>query len=132
MLYEYHKQRKSTKPTFHATYLVYGTKHEDQSSGHRHANGDGDVDMVGSGLDDDQEPLSDAVHTSTLTLVAEDELRGRPHMGVALLIGRVRLTFIDVLSQYDQVLSIHVYSLGPHPARVRGRCSERSNDNPLC
>jgi DNA polymerase delta subunit 3 len=73
MLYEYQKFQNDVKPnSVYATYLIYGTKREEQPC----VNGDGDVEMSGSAADDDLEPLSDAVHTSTLTLVAEADLKG--------------------------------------------------------
>ncbi|EGU85194.1 hypothetical protein FOXB_04309 [Fusarium oxysporum f. sp. conglutinans Fo5176] len=73
----------------HATYLIYGTKTPEKDES------DGDVEMSGSSP---EEPLSDEVPTSTLTLAREEELN-------------------DILAAYEQVVSIHVYSLSPHPQK---------------
>jgi len=75
MLYEYQRFQNDAKPqSVYATYLIYGTKREEELP--VNDNVDGDVEMNGSGTDDDLEPLSDAVHTSTLTLAAEENLNG--------------------------------------------------------
>ncbi|KAM0238948.1 hypothetical protein ACHAP5_008454 [Fusarium lateritium] len=90
MLYDFHNYQNAQKSnSVHATYLVYGTKtSESQQS-------DGDVEMSSSMP---EEPLSDEVSISTLTLAREEELK-------------------DILVAYEKVTSIHVYSLAPHPQK---------------
>ncbi|KAF5026308.1 hypothetical protein F66182_1600 [Fusarium sp. NRRL 66182] len=90
MLYDFHNyQNALTANSVHATYLVYGTKspNNDQS--------DGDVEMSSSMPD---EALSEEVPISTLTLAREGELN-------------------EILAAYQQVTSIHIYSLAPHPQK---------------
>ncbi|KAI0127164.1 DNA polymerase subunit Cdc27 [Xylariales sp. AK1849] len=91
MLFEFHKWQNDKRPgTLHATYLVYGTpkKAEEQ---------DGDVEMTDS-MSESGLPFSDEAPTHTLTLVQEEQLH-------------------EVLQQYEEVTSIHVYSLAPHPLK---------------
>ncbi|KAJ9418416.1 DNA polymerase [Fusarium oxysporum] len=90
MLYDFHSYQNAQKAnSVHATYLIYGTKTPEKDES------DGDVEMSGSSP---EEPLSDEVPTSTLTLAREEELN-------------------DILAAYEQVVSIHVYSLSPHPQK---------------
>ncbi|KAF4952670.1 hypothetical protein FGADI_6560 [Fusarium gaditjirri] len=90
MLYDFHSYQNTQKAnSVHATYLIYGTKTPEKDES------DGDVEMSGSSP---EEPLSDEVPTSTLTLAREEELN-------------------DILAAYEQVVSIHVYSLSPHPQK---------------
>ena len=69
MLYEFLQYQNGIKAgSVHATYLVYGqTKPQD-------AEADGDVDMESSQPDPDA--ISDDVMRQTLTLVAEESLKG--------------------------------------------------------
>lgn len=91
MLYDFHKYQNSIKPaSIHATYLVYGSKSAVK------AEADGDVDMTSSAPE--QDDLTDTVPCATMTLVAEDKLQ-------------------DTLSQYQDVTSLHVYSLSPQPQK---------------
>ncbi|KAK2671017.1 DNA polymerase delta subunit 3 [Fusarium oxysporum f. sp. vasinfectum] len=90
MLYDFHSYQNAQKAnSVHATYLIYGTKTPEKDES------DGDVEMSGSSP---EEPLSDEVPTSTLTLAREEELN-------------------DILAAYEQVVWIHVYSLSPHPQK---------------
>ncbi|KAM0548507.1 hypothetical protein ACHAPJ_009830 [Fusarium lateritium] len=90
MLYDFHNyQNAQSANTIHATYLVYGTKAPDNE------HSDGDVEMSSSMP---EESLSEEVPISTLTLAREEELS-------------------DILAAYQQVTSIHVYSLAPHPQK---------------
>ncbi|KAI0005278.1 DNA polymerase subunit Cdc27 [Xylariaceae sp. FL0662B] len=93
MLYEFYKWQNDKRPgTLHATYSVYGTKRNAPEQ-------DGDVEMTDSQMSDDGHvPFSDQVPTFTLSLVKEEQLQ-------------------EVLAQYDEVTSIHVYSLAPHPLK---------------
>ncbi|KAL7629756.1 CDC27 protein [Parahypoxylon ruwenzoriense] len=96
MLYEFHKWQNDKRPgTLHATYLVYGImKPVEKANGQ-----DDDVDMTDSQHSEDMPvSFSDEVPTYTLSLVKEEKLQ-------------------DVLAEYDEVTSIHVYSLAPHPLK---------------
>ncbi|KAH8750738.1 DNA polymerase subunit Cdc27 [Diaporthe sp. PMI_573] len=95
MLYEFHTwQNGKRSGSVHATYMLYGIRKNAQTNGHSQQ--DGDVEMtssppeLGSAVDDGP--------VITLSLVAEASLK-------------------DVLSQYESVSSIHVYSLGTHPVK---------------
>ncbi|KAI8631923.1 hypothetical protein F5Y19DRAFT_472809 [Xylariaceae sp. FL1651] len=93
MLYDFHKSQNDKRPgTLHATYLIYGTQK-------RPENQDEDVEMTDSQMSDDvHSPYSDLVPTHTLSLVKEEQLQ-------------------EVLAQYSEVTSIHIYSLAPHPLK---------------
>ncbi|KAF4462422.1 DNA polymerase delta subunit 3 [Fusarium albosuccineum] len=91
MLYDFHKYQNDLKAnSVYATYLVYGT----ETPGNHQA--DEDVEMSSSMPD--QDVSSEEAPISTLTLAREEELN-------------------DVLAKYQQVTSIHVYSLAPHPQK---------------
>ncbi|KAJ9149074.1 DNA polymerase delta subunit 3 [Pleurostoma richardsiae] len=95
MLYDFYKWQNDKRPgAVHATYLVYGTKKVEETNGHiQH---DGDVEMTSSMPE--VESLAEEVPVFTLSMVAEDKLN-------------------DVLSQYEHVSALHVYSLGPQPVK---------------
>ncbi|KAK8052593.1 hypothetical protein PG993_003978 [Apiospora rasikravindrae] len=91
MLYDFHKSQNDKNPgSLNATYLVYGTRRSSDGQ-------DGDVEMTDS-VSDKDETFSETVPTQTLALVREEMLQ-------------------DTLHQYDEVTSIHVYSLAPHPMK---------------
>ncbi|UPL03293.1 hypothetical protein LCI18_014227 [Fusarium solani-melongenae] len=91
MLYDFHKyQNASRANSVYATYLVYGIRSSDNQES------DGDVKMSSSAAEN--EALSETVPVTTMTLAREEELS-------------------DILADYQQVTSIHVYSLAPHPQR---------------
>ncbi|KAI0897175.1 DNA polymerase subunit Cdc27 [Annulohypoxylon nitens] len=96
MLYEFHKWQNDKHPgTLHATYLVYGSKKKPDKAEEQ----DGDVKMTDSQNSEEMHvPFSDEVPTYILSLVKEEQLH-------------------DVLGGYDEVTSIHVYSLAPHPLK---------------
>ncbi|KAK4210418.1 DNA polymerase subunit Cdc27 [Rhypophila decipiens] len=95
ILYEFHKSENGKQPgKVHATYLVYGIKNAESSS--QVQNGDGDIEMTSSMPE--VESFDDAVPTFTLALIPEEQLKA-------------------ALEQYDEVSSIHVYSLGPNPVK---------------
>ncbi|KAI1272969.1 DNA polymerase subunit Cdc27 [Xylaria sp. FL0933] len=93
MLYDFHKWQNDKRPnTLHATYIIYGTKS-------RQVHQDEDVEMTDSQTSDATDaPFSDLVPTYTLSLVSQEQLQ-------------------ESLSQYNEVASIHVYSLAPHPLK---------------
>ncbi|GAB1319052.1 CDC27 protein [Madurella fahalii] len=97
MLYEFHRNQNAKRPgAVYATYLVYGiTKAADEPSTARNG-ADGDIEMTSSMPE--VETLSDVVPTFTLSLIPEEQLN-------------------EALSKYDEVSSIHVYSVGPHPTK---------------
>lgn len=75
MLYDFHKWQTGKRPgSVHATYLVYGTKKEQQAISQPQPSQDQDVDMMSSLPQPEEEDDVVAVHT--LSLVPEDELKG--------------------------------------------------------
>ncbi|RFU73982.1 dna polymerase delta subunit 3 [Trichoderma arundinaceum] len=76
--------------SIHATYLVYGSKTEDREPEA------GDTEMDSSVPE--PEPLSDYAPTRTFTIVAEENLN-------------------DVLAEYEEITSFHIYSLAPFPQK---------------
>ncbi|KAK5657696.1 hypothetical protein OQA88_2768 [Cercophora sp. LCS_1] len=93
MLFEFHKSQNARRPgAVHATYVVYGVK---KPTGHQNGS-DGDVVMTSSMPE--AESFSDDVPTYTLSLIKEQDLG-------------------DALLQFEEVSSIHVYSVGPHPTK---------------
>ncbi|KAI1801156.1 DNA polymerase subunit Cdc27 [Daldinia bambusicola] len=96
MLYEFHKLQNDKRPgSLHATYLLYGTK----KARVKVEESDGDVKMTDSQPSEEMhEPFSDDVPTYTLSIVREEQLQ-------------------DLLAEYDEVTSIHIYSLAPHPLK---------------
>lgn len=94
MLYDFHKTQSTKEPgSVYATYLLYGIK---KSIHHQNGNAM-DIDLPSS-LPDADPVDDDDVPSYTLALVQEDRLA-------------------DVLRDYETVSSIHVYSIGPHPAK---------------
>ncbi|KAK8060952.1 hypothetical protein PG996_010882 [Apiospora saccharicola] len=90
MLYEFHKTQNDRNPgSLMATYLVYGTRKSDEQ--------DDDVEMTDS-VSDKDETFSEPVPTKTLQLIREETLQ-------------------ETLQEYEEVTSIHVYSLAPHPMK---------------
>lgn len=70
MLYDYHSYQNTQKPdSIHATYLVYGIKPSENGEG------DGDVEMSSSMPE--HGPISEEIPASTLTLVREENLKGK-------------------------------------------------------
>ncbi|KAF3066569.1 DNA polymerase delta subunit 3 [Daldinia childiae] len=96
MLYDFHKWQNDKCPgSLHATYLVYGTK----KAAVKVEESDGDVKMTDSSSSEEMHvPFSDEVPTYTLSIVKEEQLQ-------------------DLLAEYDEVTSIHIYSLAPHPLK---------------
>ncbi|CAH0025522.1 unnamed protein product [Clonostachys rhizophaga] len=91
MLYDYHTYQNGIKAeSIHATYVVYGTKTQNNTAE------DGDVEMSSSMPE--HEPLSETVPTTTLALIRQENLEA-------------------ALAEYQEVVSIHVYSLAPGPQR---------------
>lgn len=70
MLYDFHKWQNEKRPgSVHATYLIYGTKKEEEAQG----NPDGDIEMSSSPPEPE---FQDVVTRHTLQLVPESELTG--------------------------------------------------------
>ncbi|KAL1869916.1 CDC27 protein [Diaporthe australafricana] len=95
MLYEFHAwQNDKRSGSVHATYMLYGTRKPAHTNGHSQQ--DGDVIMASS--PPEAEVVADDGPVVTLSVVAEESLK-------------------DILSQYESISSIHVYSLGTHPVK---------------
>lgn len=76
MLYEFHRNQNAKRPgAVHATYLVYGTKRPSGELPTSQNGTDGDVEMSSS--PPDIEPCTEVVPTSTLSLVPEEQIKGR-------------------------------------------------------
>jgi DNA polymerase delta subunit 3 len=99
----------------HATYMLYGIRKTDQTNGHSQQ--DGDVEMTSS--PPEIESALDDGPVITLSLVAEESLKGWTGLIRALTSGSLADPLTDVLLQYEKVNSIHIYSLGTHPVKVR-------------
>ncbi|KAF4125370.1 DNA polymerase delta subunit 3 [Geosmithia morbida] len=95
MLYDYHSYQNAEKPeSIYATYLLSGIKKKTQE--------DGDIEMSSSMPENDED-----VPITTLTLVGQDKLKAYGlHAGIE-----------DIMAEYQEVSSIHIYSLAPHPQR---------------
>ncbi|KAK8043226.1 hypothetical protein PG994_013709 [Apiospora phragmitis] len=90
MLYDFHKSQNAKNPgSLHATYLVYGTRKGSDGQ-------DSDVEMTDS-VSDKDETFSETVPVKTLALIRRRRCK--------------------TLQQYEEVTSIHVYSLAPHPMK---------------
>ncbi|PTB39810.1 hypothetical protein M441DRAFT_27724 [Trichoderma asperellum CBS 433.97] len=90
-LYEFYESQNASKAnSIHATYLIYGSKTEDREP----ENGDAEMDNSAP----EPELLSDYAPAKTVTIVAEDGLK-------------------DALAEYEEVTSLHIYSLAPFPQR---------------
>jgi DNA polymerase delta subunit 3 len=75
MLYDFHRSQNAKRlGAVHATYLVYGTKMATLKPSPPQNGTDGDVEMASS--PPDAEMLTEAVSTSTLSLVPEERLKG--------------------------------------------------------
>ena len=77
MLYDFHKWQNGKRAgSVHATYLVYGTNKEDHGGSQQQLSQDGDVDMMSSAPEPEED--EDVVPVQTLSLVSEQELKGLP------------------------------------------------------
>lgn len=76
MLYECHRSQNAKRAgAVHATYLIFGTKKATHENG-----SDGDIDMTNSASQHDS--FTEAVPTSTLSLVPEERLEGVYYLGL--------------------------------------------------
>lgn len=116
MLYDFHTEQNAKRSgSVHATYMLYGIRTTTQTNGHSQQ--DGDVHMTSS--PPVLESAVDDCPVITLSLVAEQSLKGRLDSCALVASGCSANPLTDVLSQYESVTSIHVYSLGTHPVKVR-------------
>lgn len=119
MLYDYHAYQNKEKPdSIHATYLISGRKRAVKAE-----NG-GDVEMSSS-MPDQEEPHSEDIPTTTLTLVGEEKLQGRPS-SLNVAAKSPANSRIDTLAGYEDATCIHIYSLAPHPQRDLALLSDMS------
>lgn len=73
MLYDFHAwQNDKRSGAVHATYMVYGAKKSAQANGHSQQ--DGDVEMTSSAPEGEE--AMEEVPVTTLSLVAEESLKG--------------------------------------------------------
>lgn len=123
MLYHFHAIENEKKSgSVHATYIVAGTKLLRPT---HHTNGDADISMRSSPI------------PSSLPDAPQDEDEGDAKVTSLLLVGQEHLD--NTMAQFDEVTSVHVYSLEPSPLRdlqVLSDCSREvnekySNEDPL-
>lgn len=125
MLYDFHRQQNAKKPgTLHATYLISGAKREEEIVP---TNGDvkmedGDDYMQSSPFMPSSMPqaeeTSGATSVLSITLAREEDLEGRcPSFSSELWTNWGK--HIAIKAQYTHISSIHIYSLGPSPLKVR-------------
>ncbi|EPE24354.1 hypothetical protein GLAREA_08206 [Glarea lozoyensis ATCC 20868] len=106
MLYEFHKQQNAKKPqSIHATYLLSGTKRkEEPTDGEAKKDNDGDNYMQSSPIMSSSMPMPEEDYSTvippvlSITLVREEDLE-------------------KIRAQYEEINSIHVYSLEPSPLK---------------
>lgn len=116
MLYEFHTSQNGKRPgSVHATYMLYGIRKIAPTNGHSQQ--DGDVEMTSS--PPEIESAVDDGPVITLSLVAEESLKGRLTPRAPVTSKSLADLLTDVLSQYESISSIHVYGLGSHPVKVR-------------
>ncbi|GAB7356633.1 hypothetical protein MBLNU459_g7353t1 [Dothideomycetes sp. NU459] len=106
MLYEFHHKQNSNKAgTLHATYLLTGTQRalsqSSQTNGGTHSQDGGDVSMRSSPFPSssapqpkDEDSQQEQVYTKLVTLAREEDLG-------------------DAKAHFDQLHSVHIYSLEP-------------------
>lgn len=76
MLYDFHSWQNGKKAgTVHATYVIYGTKQDAHANGYYQR--DEDVEMTSS--PPESAPEAEEVPVVTLSLVADENLRGMIH-----------------------------------------------------
>ncbi|TAQ86970.1 hypothetical protein B7494_g4705 [Chlorociboria aeruginascens] len=100
MLFEFHRLQNGKKPgTIHATYLISGTKREEEpvTSGDTKKDGEDEYMQSSPFVENSGEGTGES-SVLTITLVREENLD-------------------DIRSQYEHITSIHVYSIGPHPLK---------------
>lgn len=121
MLFDFHRHQNAKKPgTIHATYLIIGTRQDEEIS--KFSNG-ADVDKTDDGFIQSSpftcSPLSASdesvkIPIKTITLVREADLE-------------------KIRSKYEQIDSIHIYSLGPYSVKDLQVLSEATQRlNQLC
>ncbi|KAK4165185.1 DNA polymerase subunit Cdc27 [Cladorrhinum sp. PSN259] len=104
MLYEFHRAQNAKRPgTVHATYLIYGVQKGSQVQ----YGPDGDIEMTSS--PPYAESITDVVQSFSLSLVREEDLK-------------------DSLADFEEVISIHVYSVSPTPTKDIGLLVDAANE----
>ncbi|PBP21899.1 hypothetical protein BUE80_DR007305 [Diplocarpon rosae] len=105
MLFEFHRNQNAKKPgTIHATYLISGTKRKVDpfpANGAWQKDGEDDYMQSSPFLGSSMPQIDNGTGESSvlsITLVKEEQLQ-------------------EVQSRYEQISSIHVYSIGPHPLK---------------
>lgn len=121
MLFDFHQKQNAKKPTsIHATYLVAGRKRNSEQTNGANGRDGGDVDMRSSpfmsSMPEPEEP-KEPLKETTILLVREEELKStswriRCESGCADCGTETR-------TEFEEVTSIHVYSLEPGPIEVR-------------
>ncbi|PMD16136.1 hypothetical protein NA56DRAFT_322250 [Hyaloscypha hepaticicola] len=105
MLYDFHQKQNAKKPgTIHATYLLSGAKRPEDTiplNGDAKKDGEDDYMLSSPFMSSSMPQLEEGTGESSvlsITLVREEDLE-------------------EVRSQYEDISSIHIYSLEPHPLK---------------
>ena len=131
MLYEFHRRETSQKPgSVHATYLVSGTQIVVDSPPENGVKDEGegkDVYMQSSPYMSSpmptQEEEEEVQRQKVITLVREEHLKGYLHTVVLEVLDiYVNALSIALKDRYEEILSIHVYSLQPGSIQVIPHC----------
>jgi DNA polymerase delta subunit 3 len=123
MLYEFHRQQNGKKPgTIHATYLISGTKREEPEAADELAEQDGeDTHMQSSPFMSSSMPQpeqsTEESGVLSITLVREENLEGIHNKYSKA--EKLLKCCPEIQAQYEHISSIHIYSIGPHPLKVR-------------
>lgn len=126
MLYDFHRLENGKRPgTVHAIYLISGTKRVEEPEVAIASKKDGEDEyMQSSPFMNSSMAQADegtgASSTLIITLTREEDLDRTtfPSFTSTLLMEA------EIRSQYEQITSIHIYSLGPHPLRASSSLSD--------
>lgn len=113
MLYEFQEQENKKKSgSLHATYLIAGVKKRDQEDHHHRTNG------TNNGEDEPMPPSSPPPFTSSMLETSERGSQQQNEDRLEIPVKTITLLreehLAHVKSQYDNITSIHIYSLSPH------------------
>jgi DNA polymerase delta subunit 3 len=129
MLYEFHTKHNAKKPkAVHATYILTGKKSISNQNGVNVRDGD-DVVMRSSppmssmpDTAEPAEPVEEPVTKTSIVLVREEELESR-HIRGQFRMRCAKNLVAETKSEFEDITSIHIYSLEPGPIEVRRRHS---------
>jgi DNA polymerase delta subunit 3 len=120
MLFEFHQHQNSKKPgTIHATYLISGTKPKAKNVTEGQKDGEDEYmqssPFMGSSMPQPSEETGE-MSILSISLVREEDLESTKAHIFHMYNGSRRSAGLK--SQYEHIISIHVYSIGPHPLKA--------------